>query len=92
MPEQAFFAGIKPSDLPAPPQTALDILQACADPNTNTRKLSGIVGRDPVLTAELLRMANSAFFGMAREVRTLDQAVTVLGQRAVRNLVLCISM
>ncbi len=92
MPDQSALVAIRPADLPAPPQTALEILQACAGSDVDTKRLANIVSRDPVLTAELLRMANSAFFGLAREVRTVQRAVMVLGQRALRNLVLCITM
>jgi serine phosphatase RsbU (regulator of sigma subunit)/HD-like signal output (HDOD) protein len=92
MPEGTALAAIRPTDLPAPPQAALEILQACASPDVNTRALAEIASRDPVLTAELLRMANSAFFGVSREVTTVARAVMILGHRALRNLVLCISM
>jgi serine phosphatase RsbU (regulator of sigma subunit) len=92
MRERTALATIRPTDLPAPPQAALEILQACASPDVNTRALAEIASRDPVLTAELLRTANSAFFGVSREVTTVARAVMILGQRALRNLVLCISM
>ena len=92
MPERTALAAIRPTDLPAPPQAALEILQACSSPDVNTRTLAEIASRDPVLTAELLRTANSAFFGVSREVTTVARAVMVLGHRALRNLVLCISM
>jgi serine phosphatase RsbU (regulator of sigma subunit)/HD-like signal output (HDOD) protein len=92
MRERTALATIRPSDLPAPPKAALEILQACASPDVNTRTLAEIASRDPVLTAELLRTANSAFFGVSREVTTVARAVMILGQRALRNLVLCISM
>jgi serine phosphatase RsbU (regulator of sigma subunit)/HD-like signal output (HDOD) protein len=92
MAEHPRLAGIRPTDLPAPPQAALEVLQACASADVNATRLAEIVSRDPVLTAELLRMANSAFFGVSREVTTVARAVLVLGQRALRNLVLCISM
>jgi serine phosphatase RsbU (regulator of sigma subunit) len=92
MPERTALTGLRPTDLPSPPQSAIEILQACASPDVNTRRLAEIASRDPVLTAELLRMANSAFFGVSREVTTITRAVMILGQRALRNLVLCISM
>lgn len=92
MPERTALAAIRPTDLPAPPQAALEILQACSSPDVNTRALAEIASRDPVLTAELLRMANSPFFGVSREVTTVARAVMILGHRALRNLVLCISM
>lgn len=92
MPELNAIGAITPADLPAPPQEAIRVLRACADPAVTSPQLAKIVTNDPMLTAELLRIVNSAFFGIAGGVRTAAHAVTVLGQRALRNLVLCISI
>jgi serine phosphatase RsbU (regulator of sigma subunit)/HD-like signal output (HDOD) protein len=91
--EQAVISNkVKPSDLPAPPKDSIRVVQACSRTGIDSRDLAGIVSNDPVLTAELLRVANSAFFGLASQVKSVTRAVTVLGNRALRNLVLCISM
>lgn len=86
------IGAIKPADLPAPPQEAIRVLRACADQAVTSVQLAKLVTNDSVLTAELLRIVNSAFFGIAGGVRTASHAVTVLGQRALRNLVLCIAI
>ena len=83
---------IKPADLPAPPQAAIQILRACAREDVNNAELSELAGSDPVLSAELLRIVNSAYFGFSREISTVPRAITILGTRALRNLVLCISV
>jgi serine phosphatase RsbU (regulator of sigma subunit) len=83
---------VRPSDLPAPPKDAIRIVQACANRRIDSRDLAQLVANDPVLTAELLRVANSAFFGLVSQVKSVARAVTVLGNRALRNVVLCISM
>ncbi len=83
---------VRPSDLPAPPKDAIRIVQACSNPGIDSRDLARIVANDPVLTAELLRVANSAYFGLVSQVKSAARAVTILGNRALRNLVLCISM
>jgi serine phosphatase RsbU (regulator of sigma subunit) len=91
--EQAVTANrIRPADLPAPPKDAIRIVQACSRTGIDSRDLADIVANDPVLTVELLRVANSAFFGLVNQVKSVARAVTVLGNRALRNLVLCISM
>jgi len=89
---QYSLATIKPADLPAPPQAAIQIMRACSDPAINNQELARIAMTDPVLTAELLRVVNSAFFGMAREVSHIGQAINILGHKALRNIVLCISV
>ena len=84
--------GIRPTDLPTPPQVAVKIMQASAGGVADAKKLGSLVASDPVLTAELLRIVNSAFFGFQREISNLEHAVVILGQKVLRNLVLCISV
>jgi serine phosphatase RsbU (regulator of sigma subunit) len=67
-------------------------VQACSRTGVDSRDLAQLVANDPVLTAELLRISNSAYFGLVSQVKSVSRAVTVLGNRALRNLVLCISM
>jgi len=83
---------IKPTDLPAPPQAALQIIRACAREEVTSTEISDIASTNPALTAELLRVANSPLYGISREVTSINNAVSVLGLRAIRNLVLCISI
>lgn len=83
---------LKPTDLPAPPQEAIGIVRACARPDITSRRLGDIVTHNAVLTAELLRIVNSAFFGFRTKVTSAAHAVTLLGQRALRNLALCVAM
>lgn len=83
---------IKPSDLPAPPQTALQIMQACGRKRVNTEELSRLTSNDPLLTAELLRVANSALFSHGREINTIQRAIQFLGQQTLRNLALCLAI
>ncbi|MFH1464105.1 MAG: GGDEF domain-containing protein [Pseudomonadota bacterium] len=93
MSAQQHFAGkIKPSDLPAPPQAALGIVQACRDQDVGAAQLASIVNQDPRLTVEVLRTVNSAFFGLERKVRSAPQAVAVLGNRSLRNIALCFAV
>lgn len=92
MAEHVSFTALKPTDLPAPPQEAIGIVRACARPDITSRRLAEIVTHNAVLTAELLRIVNSAFFGFRTKVTSAAHAVTLLGQRALRNLALCVAM
>jgi diguanylate cyclase (GGDEF)-like protein len=58
----------------------------------SAHKLAQLVGSDLVLMAELLRTVNSAFFGMSRKIHTAVHAVALLGNRALRNLALCLAV
>ncbi len=88
----AALRSLRPADIPAPPQAALEVLRACAEERVDSRKLGALVHNDPGLTAELLRIANSPYYGLGREIYSASQAVTVLGQKTLRNLVLSISV
>ncbi len=83
---------IKPTDLPSPPQTAIQIMRACAKDEVNHSQLAKLAGSDPALSAELLRVVNSPYFGLTRNITSIPRAVTVLGQRALRNVALCVSV
>ncbi len=86
------FKTIKPADLPAPPQTAIKIMRTCAKKTVNNRELTELTRNDPLLTAELLRVANSPFFSHGGSIKSIFRAIQLLGQRALRNLALCISV
>ncbi len=86
------YSTIRPADLPAPPQAALEIMKACSNSDVTHRELAQIATNDPILSAELLRIANSPFYGIGKEVSSIGHAVTILGLKALRNLVLCISV
>lgn len=90
--EETPIGGIRPADLPAPPQAAVALMRACSSEDFDAGEVAALVANDPALTAELLRVVNSPFFGLSREVGSVGRAVTVLGQRALRNLVLCITV
>ncbi|NOY63443.1 MAG: HDOD domain-containing protein [Gammaproteobacteria bacterium] len=88
----AALKSIRPTDLPMPAQAAIRILQHCSQAHSDSNDLARIAGSDPQLAAELLRVVNSAFFGLSKNVKTVQRAVTVLGRNTLRNLVLCISV
>ncbi|MBI5460794.1 MAG: HDOD domain-containing protein [Gammaproteobacteria bacterium] len=92
MTERGTLANLKPTDLPAPPQEAIGIVRACAHSDITSKRLAEIVTHNAVLTAELLRIVNSAFFGFRAKATSAAHAVTLLGQRALRNLALCVAM
>jgi HD-like signal output (HDOD) protein/serine phosphatase RsbU (regulator of sigma subunit) len=83
---------VDPGDLPTLPEQTWQIIQACARPEVDARALAGRVSRDPVLSAELLKLVNSAYFGYAKPVSSIARAVTLIGYRALRNLVLSLSI
>ncbi len=83
---------LKPSDLPSPPRIALEIMHACTRDDLGSAELSRLAASDSVLTAELLRIANSPYFGPGHEIASIARAITVLGHKTVRNLALCLTV
>jgi HD-like signal output (HDOD) protein len=88
----ASFRDLKPSDLPSPPEAAIRVVRACSRGDVGNAELSRLAGSDPILTAELLRVANSSYFGVGHEIRSLTRAITVLGHLTLRNLALCLAV
>lgn len=78
-------------DLGVFPPAAVRILRVVDDPRTNLVDLEKAVSMDPVLTAQVLKVANSAYFGLARTVGSLRQALFVLGFRTVRSMALSLA-
>ncbi len=74
--------------LPTMPQVVVRFLEISADERSDIQQLITVLKADPGICSELLRMTNSALFGMTRTVSSLQQAVALLGLGRVRTLVL----
>lgn len=73
------------------PEVVIRINELVDDPGSSAEDIGRAVSQDAGLTAQLLRLANSAMFGMSRQVETVGRAVAVLGTRQVRDLTLGIT-
>ncbi|CUU01944.1 MAG: HDOD domain-containing protein [Fimbriimonadales bacterium] len=78
----------KLQDLPSLPAVVMQVYQMADDPNVHAQQLAYEIGKDQGFTARLLRVANSAYYGMSRQVGTIEEAVVVLGMNTVKNLAL----
>jgi len=79
-------------DLSSPPEIFTRITQALDDPLKNTNDIAAIIGQDPSLSARMLKIVNSAFFGFPATIKTVDHAISILGNREVRMLVMTTSV
>lgn len=79
-------------DLPLPPAAMARVVQIAADPECTVGELSNVIRTDPVLSAQVLKSVNSAYYGFSRKVASVERAVSFMGIRAVRNLVLCLGV
>lgn len=80
------------SQLPSLPQTLVELIEACNDHEVNLPTVAGIVARDPVISARILQLANSAFLGSRSSFVDTEQAVIYLGIDTVRNLAISVSV
>ena len=78
------------TQLPALPEVLmqlLDRLQSGDERSCSAEEITRLLSRDQTLTAQTLRIANSSFYGLSRQVASLPEAITVLGLRSVQTLV-----
>ncbi len=78
----------QPKALPAAPSVASRLIQTLDDPDADLDSLAGLIETDPVLTAKIMRQANSAFFGLLRPVKHPRDAIAMLGLVKVRAMAL----
>lgn len=75
-------------ELPASPIVATKLLELLRKPDLKIKELASAVSLDPVISARLLRIANSAYYQQMKQVGTVDRAIIVVGEEALKNLAL----
>lgn len=79
-------------ELPALPSTTARLLHLLDDDTVGADEVLDVIGRDPALTANLLKLCNSAYYGLRRRVGTVHEALVMLGNRAVVSLAFATSL
>ena len=74
--------------LPPLPESVAQIQAICSDPNSGLADLAKVVDKDPMLTANLLKAANSPLYGFSREIKNVNQAVSLFGMATVKGFAL----
>jgi putative nucleotidyltransferase with HDIG domain len=82
----------KVHDLPTLPDVFFKVNEVVNDPNTSAQDLERIIESDVAISAKLLRLVNSASYGLSRKVDSLMQAIPILGFYTVQNLVMSVSI
>ncbi|MBL9188456.1 MAG: HDOD domain-containing protein [Opitutaceae bacterium] len=77
--------------LPSIPTLYTEIIDALNDPDVTLDTIGRIVGKDIAMTAQILKLVNSAFFGLRRQVSSPAEAANYLGLETLRSLVLSIN-
>lgn len=87
---QAFVSGL--DSLPSIPTIYNEVLTKLQSPEVSLREIGEVVGRDPAMTAKILQLVNSAFFGLGRRVSNVGEAATLIGIEALKTLVLSVGI
>lgn len=74
--------------LTSPPNIYFELQRIIEDPNKSLTDVGWVIEKDPALSMRLLRMVNSAFFGFAGKIASINHAVTLIGIKELQNLVL----
>jgi HD-like signal output (HDOD) protein len=78
----------KIKSLPPLPKSVMQIQQITSDPNASIVDLIKVVKEDPMLTANLLKAANSPLYGFSRQIKNVDQAISLFGMSTVKGFAL----
>ncbi|WP_219951669.1 HDOD domain-containing protein [Dickeya zeae] len=76
------------SQLPAAPNVFTEICRLLTNPDSDTRQITELLGRDPALIAKIMQLANSAYFSRGGQINDIGNAITHLGLDRVKQLVL----
>ena len=79
-------------NLPTLPEVANRLLKIINDPTTSAVDVANLISRDLSLTSKVLRLANSAFYGIPRTVTTVQNAVVILGLKVINTMVFSITV
>jgi len=77
--------------MPAFPASVQQVISLTSDINSSPKELVKVIDHDPVLTMKILKVANSAYFGLSRQIVSINHAVVYLGLNTVKHVALAIA-
>ena len=86
------FLATAADELPTVPTVAAQIIEALDDPDASLDDVRALIERDPALASRILRVSNSSMYSFPAEVRSLGQAISLVGGRSVKNLVMAVAL
>ncbi|MDD3593774.1 MAG: HDOD domain-containing protein [Candidatus Gastranaerophilales bacterium] len=78
--------------LPAMPNIVAAALDVIKDPESNASELGAIITNDQALTSQILKVVNSAYYGLSRPITTVQQSITMVGFNEVRSIIISSAM
>jgi HD-like signal output (HDOD) protein len=80
------------SKMPSLSTTMTKVLEVCNNANTSPNDLNRVISLDPVLTGQVLKLINSAYYALPDQVTSLTRAIIMLGLNTVKNLALSVAV
>jgi HD-like signal output (HDOD) protein len=74
------------------PEVTLRIVQLVEDPSSTAQDLNNVIAKDPALCARILKVVNSAFYGLPGQIGSINRAIVLLGLNAVKNISIAASL
>src|SRR3954466_14730001 len=74
------------------PEVTAQIIQTVEDPNSTAGQLHKIVAHDPALVTRILKVVNSAFYGLPGQIGSVERAIVLLGLNAIKNIAVATSL
>jgi putative nucleotidyltransferase with HDIG domain len=91
--EQAVAAAIREiSHIATLPEITLKIIQLVEDPASTAQDLHAVIAKDPALCTRILKVVNSAFYGLPGQIGSINRAIVLLGLNAVKNIAIAASL
>jgi putative nucleotidyltransferase with HDIG domain len=79
-------------DLPAMPAVIMEVIRATDRDGVTTNEVESLLSKDPALATKVLKVVNSAYFGLPRQITNISHAVAILGFQQVRNLAMSLGV
>ena len=77
--------------MPAFPESVHQVMALTSDINCSPKDLVKVIESDPVMTMKLLKLVNSAYFALSRNIASIQHALVYLGLNTVKNLAISIA-
>jgi len=74
------------------PEVTMKIIQLVEDPDSTANDLNKVISNDPALGARILKVVNSAFYGLPGQIGSINRAIVLLGLNAVKNIAIAASL
>ncbi len=74
--------------IPPFPKVAQRVMELLEDPNTTATQLAEVIQFDAAITANVLKICNAAYFGLPRQVSSLDEGLVVIGQDILKDIII----